>query len=214
MTDDPATRDNNEEFGERLNRLRLADTLAEQEFFELFGPRIERVCAKVLGNLPNQPGAIVSPESKALSAMRSVMMGLRSGRFDSLEDESGLLRLLITIASRKCHDAQRAHFAKVRGGGRIVRPSDYPDDESRNHALERFGQFLETPEFAVEMQERCERLMSMLSDKDQVIAQKRLEGYTEEEIGNLIGMSRRAVQLHIKDIREAWRSTYSEVTSS
>ena len=87
---------------------------------------------------------------------------------------------------------------------------DFTDEDGSDNALDSMGQILETPFFEVEMQERCERLMSILSEKDQIIAQKRLEGYTEEEIADLIGMSRRSVQLHIKAIREAWSRMLEE----
>jgi len=187
-----------------IGDVRDKNTQAEQEFFDYFAPRIERVCARVLGSLPNRAGAIVSPESKAISAMRSLMTGLQKGRFGELSDESGLLRLLITIATRKCRDAQRAHFAQSRGAGKLVRPSDFVDEDGTGDGFECLGRIMETPLFEVEMQERCERLMGMLSAKDQIIAQKRLEGYTEEEIADLIGMGRRSVQLHIKKIREIW----------
>lgn len=193
-----------------IGDVRDRNSQAEQEFFDYFAPRIERVCARVLGSLPNRPGAIVSPESKAISAMRSLMTGLQKGRFGELSDESGLLRLLITIATRKCRDAQRAHFALSRGGGRLVRPSDYADEDSPEDCLDQLGRIMETPLFEVEMKERCERLMSMLSARDQVIAQKRLEGYTEEEIADLIGMARRSVQLHIDKIRRTWSCVLEE----
>lgn len=195
---------------ELLEGVRDKNDLAEKEFFEFYAPRIERVCARVLGSLPSRPGAIVSAESKAISTMRSVMISIQKGRFGELSDESGLLRLLITIATRKCRDAQRAHFAKSRGSGRLVRPSDFTDEDGSDTALDSMGQILETPFFEVEMQERCERLMSILPEKDQIIAQKRLEGYTEEEIADLIGMSRRSVQLHIKSIREKWSRMLEE----
>jgi|GEM_PF-3875966 len=187
-----------------IKGLRAADSLAEKEFFDLFGPRIERVCIRALGNLPQQPGAIVSAESKAISTMKSVLNGVRKGRWRTLENELGLLRLAITIASRKCIDEKRAYYARKNGGGKLVGASGPVGDESRGNFLETYAQTLETPEFAVEMQERCHHLLSLLTEKDQFIAQKRLEGYTENEIADMMGLARRTVQNHIQTIREIW----------
>ncbi len=187
-----------------LKGLREADSLAQREFFELFGPRIERVCARALGNLPQKPGAIVSAESKAISTINSVLKGVGEGRWRSLEDEGGLLRLMISIASRKCIDEKRAFYARKNGGGRIVSNSGPAGEETGSDLIDAYARTMETPEFACDMTERCQEMLNLLSAKDQLIAQKRLEGYTEKEIADLMGMARRTVQNHIQTIRNIW----------
>lgn len=203
--DEVAIEDKYEAAGDRLlEGLRAANSMAQMEFFEIFAPRIERVCARALGNLPQKPGAIVSPEAKALSVLNSLMGGVAKGRWRTLEDGGALMRLMITIASRKCIDEKRAFYAQKYGGGRIVSNTGPAGEESAYGLVETYAITMDSPEFAVDMTERCARMLDLLSPKDQIIAQKRLEGYTEIEIADLMGMARRTVQNHIRTIREIW----------
>lgn len=62
-----------------------------------------------------------------------------------------------------------------------------------------------TPEFIAAMNEQCEELMERLpDDKLRLVAHRKLEGYTNEEIAQELGVVQRTIERKLSLIRNTW----------
>ena len=80
-----------------------------------------------------------------------------------------------------------------------------PQDRPLKNGLHAIPSGEPSPEFAAQFLETCERLFASLDDqqmKDVVLL--RLEGHTDQEVGNRLNCSRRTVQRKLEIIRRHW----------
>lgn len=134
-------------------------------------------------------------EDIALSALKSVMLGVRDNRFPELTDRTGLWPLLVTITARKAANELERRLAK-----------------KRNRALERPLVDAEwiagkgpSPDFALRLADEINALVEALDDPTlQIIAQRKLEGYENEEIAKELNVSTRTIVRKLARIRQEW----------
>ncbi|MEM8710571.1 MAG: ECF-type sigma factor [Planctomycetota bacterium] len=154
----------------------------------------DRVCGLARNRLRDLPTTASDPEDVALSAMNALCRGARDGRFRSLEDRSDLWDVIAMITIRKAIDARRKvhRSPDLRGGGAISLDS-IADPESLDSAY---------------VSDRCttgEELLALLDDELRPVALLRLEGYSNEEIGEHIGRSEPTVRRYLRRIRLTWQ---------
>lgn len=143
-------------------------------------------------------------EDVALSAFHSVCAGFEAGRFPELTDRDGLWSLLVVITARKARYRLRHATARKRGGGRVRGESALDTPSGVGGLLEIIGEE-PSPEFAAEMAEEFERMLSVLEDETLCrIAVLKMEGYSNEEIASLVGTSLRTVERRLGLIRRIW----------
>jgi RNA polymerase sigma factor (sigma-70 family) len=134
-------------------------------------------------------------EDIALSALKSAMLGLRNNRFPKLNDRTGLWPLLITITCRKAINEFRRQGSKKRD-----RASEQPLADEQTIA----GRD-PSPDFALRLAEAIPTLVHALGDPIlQTIAQRKLEGYTNEDIAKALNVSTRTVVRKLARIRQEW----------
>ena len=64
---------------------------------------------------------------------------------------------------------------------------------------------LPCPENRAIMQEECKRLLSLLEKRElKLLALLKVEGYTNQEIAEQLGCSRRTIQRRLDMIRDIW----------
>lgn len=140
-------------------------------------------------------GRVADEEDVALSALKSAMLGVQHNRFPDLKDRTGLWPLLVTITARKALDQIRRERAQKRGRAASLDP-------------ERLQQCVgdqPSPEFALRVAESLERLVDALGDPQlQLIAQLKLEGFSNEEIAAQLRVSTRTVVRKLARIRREW----------
>ena len=62
-----------------------------------------------------------------------------------------------------------------------------------------------TPELAAMMSDECRRLLNLLSDPElETVALFKLQGYTNKEVADSMGYSRRTIQRMLSLIKELW----------
>jgi DNA-directed RNA polymerase specialized sigma24 family protein len=146
-------------------------------------------------------------EDVALSVMRCLYNGATSGKFATVVNRQELWQLLATITIRKVIDQKRLLTQQKRGGGR-VRGDSVLLESGANPAVSAFGRFLgdaATPEVLAIATEEYQRLMGLLDDdRLREIAQCKLEGYRNEEIGQRMGLACRSIERKLQRIRQAW----------
>jgi DNA-directed RNA polymerase specialized sigma24 family protein len=139
-------------------------------------------------------------EDVALSVFKSLLMRADRGQFPQLEDRDDLWQLLYVLTVRKAVDLSKHEHAKRRGGGAVCYLSDLEGAE-----LEQAIGPEPTPEFASQVAEECQRLLEALGDDTLCrIALWKMEGYTNKEVANKLGVVDQTVERKLRRIREAW----------
>jgi DNA-directed RNA polymerase specialized sigma24 family protein len=137
-------------------------------------------------------------EDVALSAFKSVCIGIANGRFPDLKDRDDLWRLLVVVTARKAINHIRSELNVKHGGGHVVSL----DDEALAMVVCRDP----TPDDASIAAEEYRRLLALLPD-DQFrrIAILKMEGHSDREVAGVLGVGLRTVERKLLAIRKAWR---------
>jgi len=131
----------------------------------------------------------------ALSALDSFFRALKRDRFPRLNDRNDLWQILVMLAHRKA-------YRRIRRDLREVPVVDGP--EAAEFLLVTISRD-PTPDEAVAVAEEFERLLDQLKDPTlRQVALWKLEGYTNEEIKDLLGCVLRTVERKLKAIRDLW----------
>lgn len=142
-------------------------------------------------------------EDIALSALKSVMLGIRDNRYPDLCDSSGLWPLLVTITANKAISEKRRQLAQLRT----------PNAEQYVPNLQVFLGSEPSPEFAAQVADELERLVLKFEQPElRTIARRKLEGFTNEEIAAELSCTKQTVIRKLNLIRVEWNNS-AEVPS-
>jgi DNA-directed RNA polymerase specialized sigma24 family protein len=184
-----------------LAELQAGDPAAARQLWERYFRRLVGLARKRLRGAPRLVG---DEQDVALSAFASFCRGAEQGRFPALADRDNLWRLLVVMTARKAAHLRRDEGRQKRGGGAHF-AADAPADPEEEPVL---GQVLSrdpTPEFAAQINDECERLLSGLGDEElKSVALLRMEGYSVEEIAAQLGCVARSVKRKLQLIRSIW----------
>jgi DNA-directed RNA polymerase specialized sigma24 family protein len=181
-----------------IRLLQEGDHAGAQALWERYFVQLESVArGRLRGALP----AIADAEDVALSAFDSLFRALEGGRLPQLRDRDNLFRLLVVITARKVAHLLRDQQRQKRGGGWFKLGSG----GDATVELEQVIGHAPTPEFAVQVVEEADRLLSRLPSKDlQQVAIWKMEGYTNAEIATKLGCAPRTVDRKLRLIRHLW----------
>ena len=136
-----------------------------------------------------------SGEDVALSAMKSVMLGLQQDRFPDLNDPENLWPLLVTITARKAITQRRRDSREKRAAGRTFQFDELMDVVGNEPS----------PEFATDVTDTLDRLVEQFDDPAlAIVAQRKLEGWNNAEIARELAVSVRTVIRKTNLIRQEW----------
>ncbi len=178
-----------------IDGLRHGDPASAEGLWQRYFERLIDFADRRLA--PNlQP--VYDREDAALSAFHSLCRGVRAGRFPELSREGELWSLLVVITARKVYTRARAEQAAKRGGGGV-------------HALGGDGAAIEaivgaepSPEFAAEVADQAEHLLSLLNEGLRNVALRKIEGLSNEDVAAELGCAVRTVERRLALIRRAW----------
>jgi hypothetical protein len=170
-----------------------------QHYFQLL---VRRARASLRG----APRRAADEEDVALGAFDSFCRGAEEGRFPDLHDRHDLWRLLVLLTAAKVARLVRGEFRQKRGGGKVWSEADLGGEAGSASVLEQVVGQEPTPEFAAQLAEECQLLLTKLgSDELRSIAVWQMEGYTVDEISGKLGRSSRTVARKLQLIRGLWR---------
>lgn len=176
---------------------------AQERLWQRYFRRLVGLANLKLGDTPR---AVADEQDVATAALSSFFGGAARGRFPRLRNREDLWPLLAKITAHKALDQQRHLLAEKRGGGRVRGDSAFqgPSDSSADWPAELLEEEVR-PDFLVAMDEECDRLMALLPD-DQLrqIARRRLEGCSNAEIAEELGVIVRTVERRLGVIRDYW----------
>jgi len=187
-----------------IREAKAGDEDAVQRLWERYFPQLVALCQQ---RLRGHPRRVADEEDVALSVFDSFCQRAAEGRFPQLQDRDDLWRLLVVIAARKAINLVHHDHRQRRGGQRVIGESDLRSAESDTDApgLEQIIGREPTPEFAALVAEEYERLLAVLEGVGlREIAQRKLEGYTNEEIAQQLACSLRTVERKLWVIRKRW----------
>jgi RNA polymerase sigma factor (sigma-70 family) len=188
-----------------IGLLKAGEPAAAQKLWEYYFQRLVRLARK---KLQGSRRRAADEEDVALSAFASFCCSARQGRFPQLRDRNNLWPLLVLITARKAVDLVQHEGRKKRGGGAVRGESALigPDDSaSRQAGIEQVLDRAPTPEFAAQVAEEYQRLLEKLSDPElRLVAQSKLEGYTNAEIAAELGCVEGTVERKLRVIRTIW----------
>lgn len=171
----------------------------EEAAHRLWGMVFERMVQVARSRLDVASRSVADEEDVALSAFKSLCGAAARGRLEQMHDRKDLWRLLMRITANKVVNHRRHYGAEKRGGGTSsFRVSD-------NIGFEHIAGSEPTPDFVAVMEEEYEQLLGQLRD-DMLrrIAVARMEGWTNREIADELGVEIWTVERKLKLIRKKW----------
>jgi RNA polymerase sigma factor (sigma-70 family) len=169
----------------------------------------QRLVGLAYQKLRAMPRRVADEEDVVLDAFQSFCQRAQAHQFPDLRDRNDLWHLIVRITERKAYDQLRAQRRQKRGYGKVSGESVFANagQSSAGRGIETVAGLEPTPQFAMETAESVEQLFSLLPDEElRQIAQRKLEGYTNEEIAARIGRSLPTVERRLKRIRNIWKS--------
>jgi DNA-directed RNA polymerase specialized sigma24 family protein len=147
-------------------------------------------------------------EDVALSTMDSFLCGMREGRFPDLRNRKELWNLLLTIADRKVIKHRKREKSAKRGGGTVVSMTCLATDVADGAV--QFDPIDAGPteeELAIVVAEMTEGLGDRVL---RLIAVRRLQGFTDQEIAAELGVTERTVIRKRRRIQAIWQRELAE----
>jgi DNA-directed RNA polymerase specialized sigma24 family protein len=181
-----------------IGQLKAGDGQAVQQLWERYYGRLVGLARMKLRGAQRR---IADEEDVALSAFDSFCRGAENNRFPRLGDRDDLWQLLMVVTIRKAIDLRQHEARKKRGGGAAP-----VGGNSQSDALDQVEGREPSPEFAAQVADECQRLLTRLDDPElRQIAVWKMEGYTNEEIASRMSCVERTVERKLKLIRVlAW----------
>jgi DNA-directed RNA polymerase specialized sigma24 family protein len=186
-----------------ISGLKAGDSQAAERLWQEYFVRLSAYAKRKLSQLPNRTA---DEEDVALSAFDSLCRGAAQGRYPRLADRDSLWPLLALIAARKVCDAATRERRQKRGGGTVRSESELSPSDSCQFGFDQVLAHQPTPEQAALMGEECERLLATLSDANRRIVLLKLDGFTNHEIAEKVGVALRTIERKLKLIRRIWKS--------
>ena len=182
------------------------DSEAAKEIWDRYFHRVVGLAQKFLDSRIK----IADKEDVAISVLGTLCFGAANGKFQDLDNSTDLWLLLFVLTKRKATGYFRYEIQGKRDFRRTFHESSLVVKLENGVEEDFFDCFLgyePTPEFLELAEEEFQTLLNKLGDtilKD--IAVKKMEGYTDGEIAEMHGVSRRTIQRKLETIKETWLS--------
>ena len=187
-----------------IQQFRTGDPEAAASLWQRYFERVATAARRKLGDAPRR---VSDEEDVASSVLRCLCNGAAEGRFNDVANHDDLWRLLVTITKQKCVDQIRRDSRQKRGGGQTRGESVLAYEGEGGPAS--FDDFLgeePTPEYLAQMDEQLQRLLEAVPDQvSRNLIQRRLEGWSNEEIAQNQGISVHAVRRKLRLVRSIWQ---------
>jgi DNA-directed RNA polymerase specialized sigma24 family protein len=184
-----------------IGQLKAGDREAAQRLWERYFQRLVGLARKKLRGAKRQAA---DEEDVALSAFDTFCRGAEHGRFPRLDDRDNLWSVLVLLTARKAWHLVRDE-ARYKRGGKLVPLADTPSPDKEEASLDRLLGREPTPEFAAQVAEEYQLLLTRLEDKElETVAMWKMEGYTSEEIAAKLDCTVRTIERKLRIIRGLW----------
>jgi DNA-directed RNA polymerase specialized sigma24 family protein len=194
-----------ESISQWLDQLQQGERAAAEKLWERYFRRLVGLARRKLEGLPRRAA---DEEDVALSAFHSFCQAVERGQFPRLQSRDNLWLLLVTITVRKARRLVIHEGRQKRGAHGVV---DEAGLAQREINLTEFLSTAPSPEFAAQVAEEYRTLLARLPAGDlPVVAQSKMEGFTNEEIAANLGCALRSVERKLRVIRSVFSAADDE----
>lgn len=192
-----------------IQDLRDKDPDAAARLWDRYAHRLAELAKKHLGVRDRRT---TDEEDVVASVFESLCFGAGEGRFPDLGNRDELWRLLATITHEKAVDQIRRNRSLKRGGGEVRGESVFSDGSDAGQSSPQEAGLAQaiseelSPDLVVAMRDQLDHLLGLLADATlRNVAVWRMEGFTNEEIAERLGVTGRTIERKLNLIREEWR---------
>jgi RNA polymerase sigma factor (sigma-70 family) len=191
-----------------IAKLKQGDQLAAEKLWDRYIQALIRLACRKLRDAPRR---VTDENDIVVTAFNHFLQGVQTNRFRKLDDRHDLWQILVMLTERRAVDRLRREATASK---RLPTESESAaSDGERSNAspLERVRDERPTPEFAAEATEEYGVLLDLLEDRDtRMIAIWKMEGYTNREIAEKLGVTERTIGRKLEAIRARWSSRLNE----
>ncbi len=185
-----------------LRLLPYGNDSAERMLWDRYFHRVTLLAKKRFGG---RPRGASDEEDAAICVFQKLFDGVRQGRYPQLSDRNSLWRLLATMTHRQAGELLRHENRAKRGGGKVWREADtQQNDSSEIFGITGLPTAEPTPQDIVELGEQIELYFQKLDEELSSVALLKLQGYTNEEAAEALGVTSRTVERRLQKIRGLW----------
>jgi DNA-directed RNA polymerase specialized sigma24 family protein len=190
---------------ELLQQLQAGDSIAASRIWQRY---ITRLVIRARQRLKGTPRRAFDEDDVAITAFDAFLRGVADGRFKQLDNREDLWQVLVMLVGRQAIAFMRQELAEKRGTGKTRGESAFDDMDRAGSTPPGLDQFVDPDPAAVDQFTQSVReLLEVLSDDLlRQIAIAKLEGYSNQEIAQRLGISLRGVERKLQLIRQKWES--------
>lgn len=193
---------NSESVTRWINELKTGDDDAARQIWSRYVAKLIRIAHQ---RLQSSPRRAADEEDVVVRAFTAFFKGAENQRFSRLLDRDDLWQILVMLTERQVIDQQRAETAQKRGGGKTRGDSVFAFARNKDAGFEQWEDASPTPAFSMQATEQLRLRLSELGDsKLELVALRKLEGYTNREIADELGQAICTVERKLKTIRGIW----------
>jgi len=194
------TMEDNEPITLWIDQMRQGDDESVRLIWENF---VDRLLIVAKNKLQAANRSSYDEEDAVLSAFKSFCAGVRRGQYPQLRDREDLWRLLFVITARKVADRFAFQSRDKRDVRREVAVGDLKS--SINPIGDQLVSSEPSPEFLAECTDQLNFLLDQLQLDDlKKVALSKMEGYTNQEIAQIMKLSLTTIERKLRTIREIW----------
>jgi RNA polymerase sigma-70 factor (ECF subfamily) len=185
------------DFAALLALARGGDSIALKQITEHYEPKL-RIVARVLLGPALRP--YLDSVDLVQSIHRSLMLGLRQGKFD-ISGPDQLIALALTLVRRKV----ARHWRHLQRQQRLS--SATIDTINLPHLLTSLGSPQADPAQAAQFKDQVEHLCRHLDANERRMMELRLQGYSTDEIAQALGIHAIALRVRMTRLRQRLQAT-------
>ncbi len=179
--------------------MRQGDSAAAFELWDRYSKRMQSLGRK---RLEGAARTAFDEEDVALSAYGAFCFAVQEGRYTSVQGRDDLWPLLATFTVRKAND-------RLKGEGAWKRSGRETGGQARDEAssLAHVPSAGPDPAMSALIKDEFQRLMQALNDEElERLVVLKLDGHTNDEIAEAMGLTRRTIQRMLNLIRAIWQA--------
>ena len=180
-------------------------SVAERGLFDQYFGKLVEVARQ---KLQSASRSVEDEEDLALSSLDSFFRRAAGGEFPKLSHRHELWSLLVTIVTRKAVNRLKKDRTLKRGGAHYEWSPSGHDGDGQARSLAELMAGEPTAELLAEFNEELRRRLALLEDEMlREVALLRLQGFTNVEIAQRLGIAERTVRRKMNRIRREWTET-------
>lgn len=183
---------------EWIEAVKGGDSSATTHLWNCYYPNLLRFARH---RLHDEARRVTDEEDLVAASFESFFSRAVAGQFPQLSGREALWALLVTITDRKVVNTTRRCMTRKRGGGQVRGELHHAEQAGESEkVLATTGSTYMPPDVAARLSE----MMATLDDEMRTIIALRIDGHTNEEIGQRLNRSLATIERRLCLLRDQW----------